>query len=280
MVMATPAMASLRGGLAAIACLVLSIHGADAADRGRQPPARFEPPAAAPLPQPAPSGRRTPGARVDAGVVPAGGVHHGPCARCSRHACPQCRLPVEPAGLHNACQHGLCPAHCPVRPEVFGFYGTQWRKWPGSAAVRTSFQEEATPARPPRAEVPKAAEESLRSPDATADGEATPTESAKPEAAAEDLPPVKRNAEEPPKAPLPKPFPEADDGAAAPVSTPKRARRRVLLDREIDGRVEPAPVIAVEHEESVEARGGTTPWRKFLASAPEPPEPDVPATGP
>jgi len=165
-----------------------------------------------------------------------------------------------------------------VRPEVFGFYGTQWRKWPESAAVRTSFQEEATPARPPRAEVPKAAEESLRSPDATADGETEAKESAKPEADTEDLPPVKRNADEPPKTPLPKPFPEADDGAAAPVSTPKRARRRVPLDREIDGRDEPATVIAVEHEEPFAGRGGTTPWRKFLASAPEPP--DVPAIGP
>lgn len=276
--MATPAVASWRGGLAAIACLVVSIHGAKGADRGRQPPARFEAPPAAPLPQPTPSARRSPGTRVDAGVVPAGGAHPGPCARCSRHACPQCRLPVEPAGLHGACQHGLCPAHCPVRPEVFGFYGTQWRKWPGSAAVRTSFQEEATPARPPRAEVPKAAEESLRSPDATADVETEPRESAKPEAAAEDLPPVKRNADEAPKAPLPKPFPEADDGAAAPASAPKRARRRVPLDREIGGGDEQAPVIAVEHEEPGERRGGTTPWRKFLSPAPEPP--DVPAIGP
>jgi hypothetical protein len=165
-----------------------------------------------------------------------------------------------------------------VRPEVFGFYGTQWRKWPGSAAVRTSFQEEATPVRPPRAEVPKATEESLQSPDATAEGETKNTEPTQPDAAAEDLPPVKRGVDEAPKVPLPKPFPEANDGAAAPVSTPKRARRRVLLDREIDGRDEPAAVIAVEHETPVECPGGTTHWRKFLASAPEPP--DVPAIGP
>jgi hypothetical protein len=54
---------------------------------------------------------------------------------------------------------------------VFGFYGTQWRRWPGSGVVQASNNEAATPARPPRAEVPGAEEESLT-----------------PDAAAEDLP--------------------------------------------------------------------------------------------
>jgi hypothetical protein len=54
---------------------------------------------------------------------------------------------------------------------VFGFYGTQWRRWPGSGVVPASNNEAATPARPPRAEVPGAEEESLA-----------------PDAAAEDLP--------------------------------------------------------------------------------------------
>lgn len=298
MSIATPEVESLQRGLLAIACVLLSIHVAHAAERGRQPPALFEAPAAAPLAQNA-TGRRPPGVRVDTGVVPAGGAHAGPCARCSRHACPRCRLPAEHAGLHGHCQHGLCPAHCPVHPEVFGFYGTQWRKWPGAAAVRTSFQEEATPVRPPRSAVPQATEESLeevatpvrpprsavpkgaeesrRPPDPAADGEAGTPMPVKPDAAAEDPPPGTRGRDEGKKAPLPRPSPQADDGAATGPA-PRRARRRILLDREIDGRGEPTPVIAVEHEEPVEQRAGTTPWRQFLTSAPEPP--DVPVTRP
>ena len=54
-----------------------------------------------------------------------------------------------------------------MRPDVFGFYGTQWRRWPGSGVVQASNNEAATPARPPLAEVPGAEEESLV-PDAAA----------------------------------------------------------------------------------------------------------------
>ena len=109
--------------------------------------------------------------KVDHAVLPAGGAAAGQarCSQCQRAACPQCRLP-EPhhhAHAHAQCQHGLCPAHCPVRPDVFGFYGTQWRRWPGSGVVQASNNEAATPARPPLAEVPGAEEESLV-PDAAA----------------------------------------------------------------------------------------------------------------
>ena len=109
--------------------------------------------------------------KVDHAVLPAGGAAAGQarCSQCQRAACPQCRLP-EPhhhAHAHAQCQHGLCPAHCPVRPDGFGFYGTQWRRWPGSGVVQASNNEAATPARPPLAEVPGAEEESLV-PDAAA----------------------------------------------------------------------------------------------------------------
>ena len=112
--------------------------------------------------------------KVDHAVQPAGGLTagHGRCSQCQRAACPQCRRAEPQSHGHPPCQHGLCPAHCPVRPDVFGFYGTRWRRWPGSAVVQASNNEAATPARPPRAEVPGVKEESQE-----------------PEAAAEDLPP-------------------------------------------------------------------------------------------
>ena len=109
--------------------------------------------------------------KVDHAVLPAGGAAAGQarCSQCQRAACPQCRLPdpQQHAHAHAHCQHGLCPAHCPVRPDVFGFYGTQWRRWPGSGVAQASNNEAATPARPPLAEVPGAEEESLV-PDAAA----------------------------------------------------------------------------------------------------------------
>ena len=109
--------------------------------------------------------------KVDHAVLPAGGAAAGQarCSQCQKAACPQCRLsePHHHAHAHAQCQHGLCPAHCPVRPDVFGFYGTQWRRWPGSGVVQASNNEAATPARPPLAEVPGVEEESLV-PDAAA----------------------------------------------------------------------------------------------------------------
>lgn len=69
--------------------------------------------------------------------------------------------PPQTAGLGAApCQHGPCSAACPVRPEVFGFYGTAWRRWPGTGVVPVANEEAATPARPPRIEVPAVDEES------------------------------------------------------------------------------------------------------------------------
>lgn len=116
------------------------------------------------------------------------------CTQCQRLTCPNCERPPGDGRnqIHRQCQHGLCPGHCPVRPEVFGFYGTQWRRWPGSGVVRVSNNEVANPARPPAAEVPGADEESREADPATentpADGEAGSTAEAEATAAfAEDV---------------------------------------------------------------------------------------------
>ena len=50
--------------------------------------------------------------------------------------------------------------YCPVRPAQFGYYGTQWRRWPGAGVVPVSGFEDATPAAPPRLQVPGPDEES------------------------------------------------------------------------------------------------------------------------
>lgn len=92
--------------------------------------------------------------RVDHAVVPAGGPH---CRHCAA-ACP----------LHHAhlaeCRDGLCAPHCPVRPSQYGYYRTQWRRWPGQGVVPAGAEEAFTPAPPPRSQVPTADEESPRSP--------------------------------------------------------------------------------------------------------------------
>jgi len=100
--------------------------------------------------------------KVDHAVMPAGGGDGQPaCSQCRRSACPQCRIPEGKHHGHQSCPHGLCPAHCPVRPDVFGFYGTRWRRWPGSGVIQASNDDAVTPAKPPKEEVPGPREESL-----------------------------------------------------------------------------------------------------------------------
>jgi hypothetical protein len=86
----------------------------------------------------------------DPQVVPAGvGCRDG---RCRGGRCNHAHL----AG----CRHGHCVPHCPVRPEYFGYYGTRWRRWPGSGVVQVSAESVATPVPPARSAVPSADEES------------------------------------------------------------------------------------------------------------------------
>lgn len=197
-----------------------------------------EPAALRPVPgRPMPTGR--PAAKVDAAVMPAGGTSSQRCSQCDRAACPHCRQTGGPrphGTAHSHCQHGLCPAHCPVRPDVFGFYGTQWRRWPGSGVVPASATDAAAPARPARSQVPSAAEESL------------PRE--------EDLPTE-------PAAAAGVAVPEAD--AASPAREEpagKREEEKTVPDQE-----EPA----AEREDAAAKRSAApsrTAWRSFTAAAP------------
>jgi len=156
--------------------LVVMATGASAADPAASRPAASRPAGSRPTPSRSASHSPRSSTRVDHAVTPAGGAGSGQsrCSQCERPACSQCRLAEGSHAGHRQCEHGLCPAHCPVRPEVFGFYGTQWRRWPGSGVVQASNNEAVTPARPPRAEVPGAGEESLEPDAAAADLPAPP----------------------------------------------------------------------------------------------------------
>ena len=63
-----------------------------------------------------------------------------------------------------ACPTGTCAPNCPVRPGQFGYYPTQWRRWPAPAPSAPA-PPDATPAPPARSLVPGAAEESPVRPD-------------------------------------------------------------------------------------------------------------------
>lgn len=115
-------------------------------------PASAAPAAAGRASQAVPARSKT---MVDHAVVPAGG------AAC-RHGC---RIHGSPSGLHAGghladCRDGLCAPHCPVRPSEYGFYRTEWRRWPGQRVVPASAAEAAVPVAPPASQVPTAEEES------------------------------------------------------------------------------------------------------------------------
>jgi hypothetical protein len=102
-----------------------------------------------------------PAVKLDPAVVPAGGA-----GCCSVN---NCDGQVRQAGFHHGhahgCRDGMCVPSCPVRPGQFGYYGTQWRRWPGQGIIQTSAAEAATPVKPPRSAVPGAEEESPTPPD-------------------------------------------------------------------------------------------------------------------
>ena len=97
-----------------------------------------------------------PAVKFDPAVVPAGGA--GCCS--VNDGSGQARQ----AGFHHAhahgCRDGMCVPSCPVRPGQFGYYGTQWRRWPGQGVIQASAAEGATPVAPPKSAVPGAEEES------------------------------------------------------------------------------------------------------------------------
>ena len=105
----------------------------------------------------------TPGMVVE--TIEAGTRGPGPAPHHLRHErCAGGHCAAAGCG-HAGCRQGKCdvpgcPAHCPVRPASFGFYGTQWRTWPGQEVTQAAHTEPAAPVMPPKSEVPTADEES------------------------------------------------------------------------------------------------------------------------
>ena len=147
-------------------------------------------------------------------TIEAGTRGPGPAAHQRRQErCAGGRCAVDNCG-HAGCRHGDCdvpgcPAHCPVRPASFGFYGTQWRTWPGQDVAQATHVEPAAPVMPPKSEVPTADEESpvpgfeLPAPEPEG-GEAGAPDSAPLDPVVPDAVPPRPQPEEP--APLPQPL--------------------------------------------------------------------------
>lgn len=164
--------------------------------------------------EPAVRTTRAPATVVDPAVVPAGGA----CRGCREPHCRTCRAGGH-HGHHAGCRAGKCHPYCPVRPQEFGFYDTQWRRWPGQGVVPASNVQETTPVRPPKSAVPRADEESRgpRADELPAPEPATlPPVPAAPEAEPAAIPaePTREPAAEP--APLPVEDPAAPGKATAP----------------------------------------------------------------
>lgn len=116
-----------------------------------------QPSAGRPAARPVASASR-PKTMIDPAVTPAGG--HG-CRDCGPAGCSHGHATGQ--RHHRDCRNGVCVPFCPVRPTTFGFYGTNWRKWPGQGVVPVSHEQLATPALPPRSEVPGVDDESFKS---------------------------------------------------------------------------------------------------------------------
>jgi hypothetical protein len=184
--------------------------------------------------------------------------------------------------------------YCPVRPGQFGYYGTQWRRWPGSGVVPASAIDAATPVAPPRLEVPGPDEESPRVEAGDGDPETDerrPAEDADaPEPAvrlpsqAEPLPldpqPVEPEPTTAPQPSEPRPLSEPDVFSAPPAIepvTPDSAGSEPAAGAPAEvnrgGENPPAPIPGANPFDEASARG----WRKFLipvsGSVPSAPEP-------
>lgn len=100
-----------------------------------------------------------------------------------------------------------------MRPASFGFYGTQWRTWPGQEVVQAAHVEPAAPVMPPKSEVPTADEESpvqgFELPAAEPEGT--------PEQPSSDMPPEPARTESAPAEPAPLPAPKSRPKAGKPA---------------------------------------------------------------
>ncbi len=217
-------------------------------------------------------------AKVDHAVTPAGGHHCGRCNDCDPSGCRLHR------GHAAACRDGLCAPHCPVRPSQYGFYGTQWRRWPTQGVVPVGADEAVTPSRPPASQVPSAEEESP--PLADDDPTAPPVESApvgdSPRAAGVE--PLTPNPDDAPSASEPFPddtfkAPEPDENQRLdPASDLRRPASEPTTKpdggEQPSGLFDQSSVPAAEDDEPAEASGmrypdavgrsvaaGAVPWR-------------------
>lgn len=202
----------------------------------------------------------------DSAVVPAGGRHGERCGTpgCRHQGC------CHAGGHHADCRAGHCVPYCPVRPGQFGFYGTQWRRWPGSGVVPASALDAATPVAPPRLEVPGPEEESPRVPegDAEANDQAPAADDAGEPATvlpppAEPLPLDRRPADSRPTDSRPsQSLPEPGTLSVPPAIEPPAAEPSAAAPAGGDRREEAAPAASpiVNPFDEASARG----WRKFL----------------
>lgn len=185
---------------------------------------------------------------VDRAVQPAGGG----CRQCGPTGCKH--------GHHRDCRDGACVPYCPVRPSTFGFYGTQWRRWPGSGVVPVSNEQASTPVKPPKSSVPGPDEESLgpkaselpepdfpaegtgkaEADDARAASPARPLTPERPSPAAEPQTPTAPEDSTPlapePEAATPRPD-EATPAQAEPAAPAPRPQDDNLFDESAAGRV-------------------------------------------
>ena len=153
------------------------------------------------------------------------GRHERPHQHRPSHACAACR---------GDCRGGACPAQCPVRPDEFGFYETQWRTWPGTGGVRQVNLEAVTPVSPPRSEVPPVDQESRALPPAEAEPSAD---------AVLPLPqPVPDR--QPPREPRPPAAPEEPDAPQKPEPPEPRAPEKRAPEKD-------APAAPKEEEENL-----------------------------
>ena len=169
---------------------------------------------------------------VDPALVQAGG-----CRGCNASSCRACQ--GRHGGHHPVCRDGKCHPHCPVRPQEFGFYGTQWRRWPDRQVVPVAHEREGTPALPPRSQVPRGEEEARR---ATDDMAAPQSDTAAPQseqaADAADTSPKGGSEDEPPRR-RPQP-PQADEDPVLPPEASGGLQPR-LLPQAVQGDEGPAP---------------------------------------
>ncbi len=112
--------------------------------------------------------------------------------------------------------------------------------------IQASNQDEATPARPPKAEVPEATEESLQQPSDGQSPQSPATDGPATDDAMddrEDAAPADRGKAggKPATAPLLQPFPGADDGAVDRRRTGRRTSRIIFLEKDPEEQADDYP---------------------------------------